>query len=72
MRKNQGFYLVPPQGDEHNTKSPGETHVSVVGGNAGGNIPCDLAELVALWPKLDADVRNECLELARRGTVELR
>ena len=56
---------MPPQGDEHSTKSPGKTNGFANGGNAGGNIPSDLAELIELWPMLTKTVRKQCLELTR-------
>ena len=56
---------VPLQGDEHSTKSPGKTLGKSNGGNAGGNIPSELAELIELWPILTKTVRKQCLELAR-------
>lgn len=55
---------MPPQGDEHSTKSPGKSHGFANGGNAGGNIPSDLADLIKLWPMLTKKVREQCLELA--------
>ncbi|MFN7888937.1 MAG: hypothetical protein ACK5OC_01485 [Pirellula sp.] len=48
-------------------KSPGKTLGKSNGGNAGGNISSDLAELMALWPKLSREIRNQCLKLARHG-----
>lgn len=57
---------MPPQGDEQGSKSLGKTRVLTSGGNAGGNIPSDLAELIELWPVLTNKVRKQCLELARR------
>ncbi len=64
--------LVPPQGDEHTAKSPGKTLGIADGGNAGGNIPSDLDELIELWPRLSHKVRNECLEVARCGLMKHR
>ena len=56
---------MPPQGDEHGTESPGKTHQKSNGGNAGGNIPSDLAELIELWPRMTKSTREQCLGLAR-------
>jgi hypothetical protein len=44
-----GKKRIPPQGDEQCVKSPGKTLGKSNGGNAGGNIPSDLAELIELW-----------------------
>ena len=63
---------MPPQGDELVTKMPGETYRNSNGGNAGGNIPCDLAELVELWPRLSHKLRAECLKMAQSGLVKHR
>ncbi len=56
---------MPPQGDEQSTKLPGKTLGFANGGNAGGNITSELAELIELWPMLTKTVRKQCLELAR-------
>ncbi len=63
---------MPPQGSEQVVKTPGKTNKKLIGGNAGGNIPRELAELVELWPNLVVEVRQACLELARGGIVNNR
>jgi len=63
---------VPPQGLEQVSKTPGKINKKRIGGNAGGNIPRDLAELVEMWPNLSIDVRETCLELARGGVANKR
>jgi len=63
---------MPPQGLEQLSKSPGKTNKKRIGGNAGGNIPRELAELVELWPNLSVDVRKACLILARHGVANKR
>jgi hypothetical protein len=50
-------------------KSPGKTLGKSNGGNAGGNIPSDLAELIELWPNLSQEIRNQFMELVRSQTV---
>ena len=54
------------------SKTPGKINKKRIGGNAGGNIPRDLAELVEMWPNLSIDVRETCLELARGGVANKR
>jgi|LakMenEpi03Aug12_release.lakeMendotaPanAssembly.Ray.scaffolds.fasta_scaffold2816205_1 hypothetical protein len=64
-----GKKRIPPQGDEQCVKSPGKTLGKSNGGNAGGNIPSDLAELIELWPNLSQEIRNQFMELVRSQTV---
>ena len=43
----------------------GKAAFDVVGGNAGGNIPSDLAELMQMWSSLPTETRVACMLLAR-------
>lgn len=58
-------YVMPPVGAERIAKRSGKSQVASVGGNAGGNIPSDLAELMQLWANMPADAREACLAIAR-------
>ena len=62
--------LVTPTGFQQKQKTLEKLPFPIVGGNAGGNIPSDLAELIELWPMLTKSVRKQCLELARCSMVE--
>ena len=67
--------MIPPKNDpmgsEENGQNHRETQITTLGGNAGGNIPSDLAELIKLWPKLPAEVRKQCLALAGGNAADL-
>lgn len=36
-----------------------------LGGNAGGNIPDDLAEMIKLWPLVSDQTKAECMATLR-------
>lgn len=61
---------MTPMGLAQSSNSRGKSQVPSVGGNAGGNIPSDLAELVRLWANMPADAREACLAIAR-GAINI-
>ena len=56
---------VPPQGCEQSAIPHGKTQIVGLGGNAGGNTPDDLAELIKLWPRIPTNYRNQILAMVR-------
>lgn len=60
---------MTPMGLAQPSNSRGKSQDTSVGGNAGGNMPSDLAELMQLWANMPANAREACLAIAR-GAID--
>ncbi len=61
----------PRQDSNELANSQGKVVSHPFGGNAGGNFPSDLAELMRLWANMPTNAREACLAIAR-GTLSQR
>lgn len=56
--------MSTPGGIEESANSSGSKRMRPAGGNAGGNIPSELAELMQLWANMPTDAQEACLAIA--------